>query len=383
MVSVENRLTLQQRLQRIHPVYFALLHLLLLLSFIPISIIGIDTLYYLTYMERFYIKNSARGSYGPLFYLFYTPVYYLFYRTTDPILGLIVVQSLNIICFLVIDIIIWKMTKNRICLIVSILSSPVIYGVSLIWDQRNDVLVTVFIVLSLYYFSRDKNYTASLFVGIATAIKWIPALGLFPYIVYAVRKTEKDRREQMILLVKLLFLSTLPIVIGTAFLYVGGYQHLAAPYLQHLHRRPRGNNLNYLLFIYFHNELLNFIVSTILLVIFFIFVLYISYLAYNSEDISYLWVTSIFYAFLATSKVSNNQFFIWLYFPLILTQDKKYIVLMQIHMLILVLTTAVDSSFLDLEGAFWHYVKLILLFSSTILYGLNSVYLLRSNRMVS
>lgn len=340
------------------------LHLVGMFVIYAFSMLGYDTRFYMQYAEDFVETKSAGGSYGPLFYLFYVPIYYIYVLTDSKSLLILVSQSLNMALFLIMDCVVWRETKHRGWLLASMAGAPIMHAVFLMIDQRNDLLVASIFTFALLQFKAGRPFRAALIAGIAGAIKWIPLVAVFPFLVHACRGTESNSRK-ILKLVALGTTSIAPLVLSTAALWLLGYKNLDGAYVEHTTRIPQGNNLQFLLYFSapFKNAFQTQIQFTeiVLAICLAALLIYVTVLAYQSEEMRYEWAIALFLAFMVASKVTNNQFIAWGYYPMLLTKKPKHFIAYQIPLQILHLKAGIDTVFQSDLGQYWYWCSLIVL----------------------
>ncbi|MCY3414310.1 MAG: DUF2029 domain-containing protein [Candidatus Heimdallarchaeota archaeon] len=316
------------------------LHFLIMLILLSFSEMGWDMGMYMSYALSFISDHSAGGSYGPLFYAIYIPIYGLYSAVSSEYLGLLILSLPNILAFVLIDVYIWKFTHDLRWLIIGQLSTPLFYGVSIYVDQRNDIIITLLMIMAIYYFSRDRPLLASSIIGFATAIKWVPVLLLAPYFVNTVWRSS-DRK---ILFAKMALLSISPLLVSTLILHLLHYVDILNPYTEHLYRDPQGNNFINLLFqLGVQTEYLNPLSVAFMLVFFLI--LFLFSFRIRHMEIDYEWILILGLCFMMLSKVTNNQYMIWVYYSVILAKRIKHVFLLQIYVLFLHFKAWFDHDF--------------------------------------
>ncbi|MCY3414311.1 MAG: DUF2029 domain-containing protein [Candidatus Heimdallarchaeota archaeon] len=351
------------------------LHFIVLLLLSSLSKLGGDMAMYYQYCKDFHLLHSMGGSYGPFFYLVYVPIYLLNLWFSKSIM-LSIALSINILSFMIIDIYIWKHTHNQFWLVLTMISTPLFYSLSFLVDQRNDIVVVMLLMVSLYYFDKEKIYLASFIGGLAVAMKWIPALGLLPLMIYYSRREEEIDFKCLSIQIGL---ASAPLICLTLLMFLLGYQDILVPYQEHLYRSPQGNNIIHLLSNLEKISYPSLDYLTLLLQILFLASLAIlCFMASKSSQKNFSWVSIVFLLFMITSKVSNNQYMMWVYYPLLLDRKARDIVILQITILLMQLKAGVDTIFKPYILAFWYPLSIALEMIICISLPLVTLYLVKT-----
>ena len=146
-----------------------------------------------TVLAQGYINDWADSTvvYGPIWTLICNIVAGLSFGNTD--IGLLVFKMINVIVHICNCYLIYKITNKKIfALIYGLNPFVLIEGIACV---HNDMLVVLFILLTLYFLLKRKNLVVSLiFLALATTIKYFPILLLPFIIIYHFRKEKPLKR---------------------------------------------------------------------------------------------------------------------------------------------------------------------------------------------
>ena len=146
-----------------------------------------------TVLAQGYINDWADSTvvYGPIWTLICNIVAGLSFGNID--IGLLVFKMINVIVHICNCYLIYKITNKKIfALIYGLNPFVLIEGIACV---HNDMLVVLFILLTLYFLLKRKNLVVSLiFLALATTIKYFPILLLPFIIIYHFRKEKPLKR---------------------------------------------------------------------------------------------------------------------------------------------------------------------------------------------
>ena len=147
---------------------------------------------------------------------------------------------------------------------------------------------------------------------------------------------------------------------------------------------PTGNNIQFLfLFVSpFHNayEAWAQVAEILLVSSYVVLVLYLAWVASRSKEFQFEWAITLFLWFMVVSKVTNNQFATWGYYPLLLTKRWKHFVVYHILLLLLHLKAGIDQTYQHNVGVYWYTISLIILIAITVLIPVVTAYFLQASR---